>query len=126
MNEPMAMKDVIEQLGNLRQHCLDFKDKDDLHGAWATDVAALDITLPILRELFRQGIDDAEGLTDVFYDYNRAAKDHQKNFEQFLSETDVLKFKDGTWHCPACRRRVGFHHTHCHWCGKKLDWRGAR
>lgn len=126
MKEPMEMKDVIEQLEGLRLRCQDFSEKDNPTDIWKEDLAAFDVALPILRELFRQGIDDAEGLMDVFYDYNRAAKDHQKNYERFIKEVEALKFNDGSWHCPSCRRRVGFHHTHCHWCGKKLDWKGAR
>lgn len=124
MNEPMTMKDVIEQLEGLRRHCQEFSEKGDPTKVWKDDVAAFDATLPILRELFRQGIENAEALTDLFFDYNAAATTNETLYKKFLTGTPAIRVREGLWLCPNCKKRTGFNHSHCHWCGKKLAWKG--
>lgn len=126
MNEPMAMKDVIEQLEGLQEHCKSFTDKDDPTDIWKGDLAVFEVALPILREVRRQGIENAEALTDLFFDYNAAATTNETLYKKFLTGTPAIRVREGLWVCPNCKKRTGFNHSHCHWCGKKLAWKGTR
>ncbi len=48
----MSVKEVIEQLKSLREHCKEYADAQDEDCIWKKDVQALDIAIEILEDMF--------------------------------------------------------------------------
>lgn len=68
---------------------------------------------------------DADTITeamDILADYEKIADQNGKMIVHFQKEEKPILSKNGVWCCPSCGKRVNYHHTHCHWCGKKMGW----
>lgn len=42
--------------------------------------------------------------------------------DRYETAKPVLR-ANGIYMCPACHKRTGINHSHCHWCGQKLLWK---
>lgn len=58
---------------------------------------------------------------DIIYDYEQATNDMTRMMQKYCRSAKPVR-RSGVWCCPACGKRVNYHHTHCHWCGKKMGW----
>ena len=88
----------------------------------ATDpetVTALEAAVSMIAALQDEGIEDAEALKDLLFDYNLASKQQKELHRKFEVPAKAVKRAE-FWLCPECGHRVAPKHTHCHWCGKKL------
>ena len=59
---------------------------------------------------------------DIIHDYEAMAKHNREMIEKYEKEQPVIKRGVDFYQCPACGKRTGRNHSHCHWCGKKLGW----
>lgn len=64
-----------------------------------------------------------EETLDILHDYELLSAQAKKDADYFHKEDRPVK-QNGIWLCPGCHKRVAMHHTHCHWCGKKMGWHG--
>ena len=64
---------------------------------------------------------EPEELESVLQDYKDLSQQHSDMIAKFCYEDKPIR-RSGVWCCPACGKRVNYHHTHCHWCGKKMGW----
>ena len=117
MNEskkPMvpSMDRILERLSTLRERA-------ENHPEDAEDCAALEAAISMMSALQDEGVNDAESLKDLIFDYNLSVKQNKELHRKFEVVAKVIR-ADGVFHCPECNRRVSFKHSHCHWCGKKL------
>lgn len=95
-------QNIIKQLGNLKDHCSEMAKDGD--APWEKDVVALQEAM------------------DIIHDYEAMAKHNREMTEKYEKEQPVIKRGMDFYQCPACGKRTGRNHSHCHWCGKKLGW----
>lgn len=117
----MTIEEIIGQLDSLQDSSASFASEKDAEPIWQMDVCAIEDTVLILRELQKEGIDDLESVRDLIADYNAQAKTYQAMHQKYEVASKPVR-KDGVLHCPECNHRVSPHHSHCHWCGKKLGY----
>lgn len=89
-------------------------------GAWEKSLDKVLLKFGVTKETLQENA--AEELESTLQDYHDLAKQYSDMISRFSYEDKPLK-KNGVWLCPSCHRRVAVHHTHCHWCGKKMGWR---
>lgn len=68
--------------------------------------------------------EDADNLAeaiDIIYDYEKISPKYGEMTVHFEVPQKPVR-RSGVWCCPSCGKRVNYHHTHCHWCGKKMGW----
>lgn len=104
----MTFDNIIEALQEAKYDC------ESLDRIDACETATL-----ILRELQQEGVADLDGVRDLISDYNAQARTYQTMHQKYEVASKPIR-KDGVLHCPECNHRVSPHHSHCHWCGKKL------
>ena len=83
-----------------------------------------------LREIIKRGGLDPdewkvaneiiESAMDIIYDYDGLRKTYKKIYEKYETEDPAIHYTDGSWHCPACYKRVHPMAHFCNWCGKRL------
>lgn len=59
---------------------------------------------------------------DIIFDYKTMADAYTQMMTKYEKEQPVIKRGMDFYQCPACGKRTGRNHSHCHWCGKKLGW----
>lgn len=64
---------------------------------------------------------DPEELDSALQDYRDLSQQYSDLMTKFCYAEKPVR-RSGVWCCPACGKRVNYHHTHCHWCGKKMGW----
>ena len=106
----ISIGNIKSTLAGLKPACEEPLDED-----------ACEAAILILQELEREGITDLEGVRDLIEDYNAQARTYQAMHRKFDVASKPIR-KDGVLHCPECNHRVSPHHSHCHWCGKKLGY----
>ena len=90
-------------------------------GAWEKSLDEVLLKFGVTKETLQENA--AEELESTLQDYHDLAKQYSDMLSRFGYEDKPVK-KNGVWLCPGCHRRVAMHHTYCHWCGKKMGWRG--
>ena len=124
MNKPLDLNEIKEQLCSLGRHCSEMSKGDDAPTIWRLDVSACNTAVEIIEMLQREGLirpDQVQGLLD---DYQRSAEQYRTLREKYEVPAAPIR-KNSLYLCPACNHRVHEHHTHCHWCGKKLRDEGG-
>jgi hypothetical protein len=120
MADSMKTDTIITQLGSLKAYCTSMAASDSADPVWADDVVACDVAISIIYAITNAGARDADEVADLLQDYNKLAKQYKAMHKKYeIAQVPVLK--DNMWCCPACNRRVAPYHSHCHWCGKKLE-----
>ena len=84
-------------------------------GAWEKSLDEVLLKFGVTKEKLQE-------MESTLQDYHDLAKQYSDMLSRFSYEDKPVK-KNGVWLCPSCHRRVTMHHTHCHWCGKKMGWR---
>lgn len=89
-----------------------------------------------LRELAKRGTHNpdewkrineiVEAAMDIIYDSDQLGKTYAALFKKYEVEEPAVHYKDGSWHCPACEKRVHPMAHFCNWCGKRLRKDGGR
>ena len=62
---------------------------------------------------------------DIISDYEKVVTSLNRMIEQYERKNMARKMATGIYVCPNCGKRVTVNHSHCHRCGKKIDWKGA-
>lgn len=118
--QTMSADRILAQLSSLKDNSQSFASEPDAdHQIWRDDVTALEAAISIISALQDEGIEDAEALKDLLFDYNLASKQQKELHRKFEVPAKAVKRAE-FWLCPECGHRVAPKHTHCHWCGKKL------
>ena len=115
----MTTERILEQLSSLKDNSESFAKSEDADPIWQKDIEALEAAICMISTLEDEGVNDAEALKDLIFDYNLSVKQNKELHRKFEVVAKVIR-ADGVFHCPECNRRVSFKHSHCHWCGKKL------
>ena len=115
----MTTERILEQLSSLKDNSESFAEAEDADPIWQKDIEALEAAICMISTLKDEGVNDAEALKDLIFDYNLSVKQNKELHRKFEVAAKVIR-ADGVFHCPECNRRVSFKHSHCHWCGKKL------
>ena len=115
----MTTERILEQLSSLKDNSESFAKAEDADPIWQKDIEALEAAISMISTLEDEGVHDAEALKDLIFDYHLAAKQNKELHRKFEVAAKTVR-RDGAFHCPECNHRVGFKHSHCHWCGKKL------
>lgn len=118
----MSMERILEQLNSLHENSASFASEKDADPIWSEDCTALEAAIAMIRALRDEGVNDAEALKDLIFDYDLAVKQNKENHRKFEIAAKAFKM-DGVYHCPECNHRVAPNHSFCHWCGKRLGWR---
>ena len=120
--KPMTISEILPQLSSLKDNSESFATEPGADEIWSKDIRALEETTGILCTMQDEGINSAEELKDLIFDYKLAVKHNQEYVRKFGTPERVYP-KDDVWHCPECNHRVQINHSFCHWCGKRLAWR---
>lgn len=95
-------KDLIKKLDDLIDHYEDMPRGEDVE-IWKQDVKALKEAL------------------DIISDYEKVAPEAARMSQHYETVAKPIH-KSGIWVCPACGKKIPYHHSYCHWCGKKVGW----
>ena len=132
---PMSTKEIIDQLTSLKAHCSCFtseEDQDPDHQVWRDDVAALDAALEVLRALDPDTVGNAK-MAKAAMDLLRSQGQEINQLRGLLRRT-LQKYVEGAppvlqrkhlgtvYLCPECHKSIGKNHSHCHRCGKRIQW----
>lgn len=120
--KPMTISEILPQLSSPKDSSESFAADPDADEIWSKDIRALEETTGILCTMQDEGINSAEELKDLIFDYKLAVKHNQEYVRKFGTPERAYP-KDDVWHCPECNHRVQINHSFCHWCGKRLAWR---
>lgn len=120
--KPMTISEILPQLSSLKDNSESFATEPGADEIWSEGIRALEETTDILCTMQDEGINSAEELKDLIYDYKLAVKYNQEYVRKF-GTPERAYLKDDVWHCPECNHRVQINHGFCHWCGKRLAWR---
>lgn len=115
----MTTERILEQLSSLKDNSESFAKAEDADPIWQKDIEALEAAISMISTLEDEGVHYAEALKDLIFDYNLSAKQNKELHRKFEVAAKIVR-RDGVFHCPECNHLVGFKHSHCHWCGKKL------
>lgn len=94
---------ITKQLESLIGHCGSMKGSEDADPIWEEDMRALQEAI------------------DIIANYEKMSPQYGEMTVHFKIPQKPVS-RSGVWCCPACGKRVHYHHTHCHWCGKKMGW----
>lgn len=116
------LRDQLLRIRDLHQQVVEAttESSDDWEQAWADDVAAIDELAAMLTTLAAEGVHDLDGLKDLLHDYRSLEQERKAMHQKFEVPAKPLYFAQNLL-CPDCNHRVGPGHSHCHWCGKKLQ-----
>lgn len=81
-------------------------------GKWVNDIDSVLLEFGVTKESMQT--DAAEKLAS-------ALQDHQRITERYTIEHKP-EWRNGVWCCPACGKRIQYHHSYCHKCGKRVGW----
>lgn len=95
---------IITQLESLYAHALDMARGDDTDDIWKEDMEALQEAI------------------DIIYDYEKATEQATELIQKYEVAEPIIRREMGIYVCPLCGKRTEENHSHCHWCGKKLQW----
>lgn len=95
---------IISQLKSLYAHVSDMAREDDSESIWKEDMEAL------------------QDAIDIIYDYEKATEQAKELMQKYEVAELVIRHEMGIYVCPLCGKRTEENHSHCHWCGKKLQW----
>ena len=118
----LGMDKLVAQLSSLKDNSASFVDDDPDRQIWKDDVVALEAAISICSALQDEGVNDAEGLRDLLFDYRAQARQIREMRTRYEVEARPVN-KGGLLLCPRCNRRVAPRHSYCHWCGKRLEGR---
>jgi len=107
-----SMDRILERLSKLRE-------RTESHPEDAEDGVALEAAISMMSALQDEGVNDAENLKDLIFDYGMAVKQNGAYYRKYIAPDRPVR-KDGVYHCPDCNHRITPNHSHCHWCGKKI------
>lgn len=88
-------------------------------GQWETDINEVLLEFEVIKENFQE--DAAKQLNSVLHDYFTVARHYGALVKKHCYEAKPIH-KSGVWVCPACGKKIPYHHSYCHWCGKKVGW----
>lgn len=94
---------LIGDLDSLKDYCSEMA-REQPHASWKKDIATLQEAM------------------DIISDYEKVAPEVGR-MSQHYEKADKPIHKSGVWVCPACGKKIPYHHSHCHWCGKKVGWK---
>lgn len=95
-------KDIIASLDGLKDHCDDMARGED-------------------TEIWKQDVEALQEAMDIISDYEKVAVDAARMSQHYETVAKPIQ-KSGVWVCPACGKKIPYHHSYCHWCGKKVGW----
>lgn len=101
----MAAGDYQKLIGNLdslKDYCYEMS-KEQPHGAWKNDIESLQEAM------------------DIVSDYEKVTVNEARMSRHYETREKPIH-KSGVWVCPACGKKIPYHHSYCHWCGKKVGW----
>ena len=96
-------KDLIKKIDNLKDHCENMARDKDAEEVWKQDVEALQEAM------------------DIVSDYEKVTVNEARMSQHYETREKPIH-KSGVWVCPACGKKIPYHHSYCHWCGKKVGW----
>lgn len=118
----LGMDKLVSQLSSLKDNSASFITGEPDRQIWKDDVTALEAAISICSALQDEGVNDAEGLRDLLFDYRAQARQIREMRARYEVESKPLN-KNGLLLCPRCSHRVAPQHSFCHWCGKRLEGR---
>ena len=95
---------IISQLKSLYAHVSDMAMEDNSESIWKEDMEALQEAI------------------DIIYDYEKATEQAKELMQKYEVAELVIRHEMGIYVCPLCGKMAREHYSHCHWCGKKLQW----
>lgn len=95
---------IITQLESLYAHASDMAREDDSESIWKEDMEAL------------------QDAIDIIYDYEKATEQAKELMQKYEVAELVIRHEMGIYVCPLCGKMARENYSHCHWCGKKLQW----
>ena len=58
---------------------------------------------------------------DIISDYEKVVESATRMSQHYETAAKPIR-KNEIWVCPECGKRIAYHHSFCHFCGKKIDW----
>lgn len=96
-------KKIVDDLDSLKDYCSEMA-REQPRASW------------------KQDIDTLQEAMDIVSDYEKVAV-NEARMSQHYEMTAKPIHKNGIWTCPACGKKIPYHHSYCHWCGKKIGWK---
>ena len=103
----MEIADIMIQLERIRQLNT---GKDELIIRFENGFTSSDLDKAVTEAL------------DILYDYALMAEKQKMLIDKYETPEPPIKKSDAVYLCPDCGRRVYVHHSHCHHCGKAMEW----
>lgn len=88
-------------------------------GKWESDIDSVLLEFGVTKESLQK--DAAEKLASALQDYHSLAEQHGIMVKKYTIEQKPV-WRNGIWCCPACGKKVQYHHSYCHICGKRVGW----
>ena len=85
---------LINDLDNLKDYCYEMS-KEQPRGAWKDDMESL-----------------LEAM-DIISDYEKVAPEAARMSQHYETVAKPIQ-KSGVWVCPACGKKIPYHHSYCH------------
>lgn len=63
---------------------------------------------------------------DIIADYEAAVAQTSELIRKYETPEPAINRGMDYYQCPECQKRTSEGHSHCHWCGKALEWTGRR
>lgn len=81
-------------------------------GKWEKDIDNVLLEFGVTKESMQE--DAAEKLESILQNYIKV-------INRYCSP-GVPEQRSGVYCCPACGKRIQYHHSYCHKCGKRVGW----
>ena len=89
-------------------------------------IESLDIIRETSTDIHGELIEALQEAGDIIADYEAAVAQTAELIRKYEQAEPAINRGMGYWQCPECQKRTSEGHSHCHWCGKALDWTGRR
>lgn len=81
-------------------------------GKWEKDIDNVLLKFGVTDVSMQE--DAAEMLESILQDYEKLINHYRV--------AGVPEQRSGVYCCPACGKRIQYHHSYCHKCGKRVGW----
>ena len=88
-------------------------------GKWERDIDSVLLKYGVTKE--SKQANAAEELESALQDYHSLAQQLGSMVAKYTIEQKPIR-RNGIWCCPECGKKIQYHHSHCHLCGKKVGW----
>lgn len=126
----MSIDAILGQLADMKDNAESrlHTPREDTDDIWLADIAAIEAATAILSALQDEGVEDAEKVKDLIFDYELSQRELRELHRKFIEPAKVNigpdKYHGVMQTCPECGARlptsVFVEQFYCRECGKRV------